>query len=350
MAQREALCRNLLDEFGAKITRHYKDELVHGCLLPWGNHTDQGKNPSASLNYDKLTYKCLGCQGGGGLLWFIAACRGTTGDEARAWLAKETGQGQVQELSALLAYFDAVYAPKARRPPISTYAERVLDPWLLIHPYMTEVRGIPEETLIRFKVGYDEHHPVGDGKTSERIVIPVFFNGKLVGWQTRRLGDDGTPKYLSSAEFPKDRTLYNHDPRARRRLVVVESALSVLSKFHVIPDVGATFGATVTDDQIKLMAKYDEVIIWPDNDDAGWNSVVGLVTVNPKSGKKAVVSEGVGQRLIPFTKVKVVQSPFAGDPCDVDDDTAANLVDQAVPFSIWSPPTTLRQFEGVKIA
>lgn len=344
-AQKESLCRDLLSEFGATNVKLRGDELQHGCLLPWANHKDQDRNPTASLNWDKLTYKCLGCGAGGGLLWFIAALRGCTSTEARRWLDKSTGlAGEVMDLHLLLNYFDDVYAERRKPPPIPTYAERILDPWMLIHPYMTEVRGCPEETLVRFKVGYAEDYRVSDTKVSERIVIPHFFKGDLVGWQSRRLWDDGTPKYLSTPEFPKDQTLYNYDPRNHRTAIVVESPLSVLHKTHVLGHVVGTFGASVTDLQVRLLTKYDRVILWMDNDDAGWNAVEGSWEINPKTNKARKISEGLGERLMPFIPVDVVDSPWAGDPCNVSDDEAVRLVENAVPFSIWSRPRELRQF------
>jgi hypothetical protein len=328
-SEKERLCRSLLSEFGATRVRPGKDgELIHSCVLPFGLHKNGDSSPSASLNYKKLTYNCLGCQNSGGLLWFIATCRGERSSQSRKWLNQQTGLGgEEQSLSSLMAYFDEVYKQRPNAvPPIPRMSERVLEPWMVIHPYLTEVRGIPEETVVAFKAGYgDVEVKLNDGTKvkSKRIVIPHYWKGDLVGWQSRRLLDDGTPRYVSSPDFPKDVTIYNHDPRNRPDVVVVESALSVLSKTHLMPIV-ATFGASVTDRQVRLLALHRRLFLWFDNDEAGWNATAS-----------------VAERASPYTQVFAIQSPYAADAGDVDDATAFSLVEQAVPIHLWERPSDL---------
>lgn len=335
---KEQLCRDLLEEFGAVSIRHRpaQSELTHGCLVSPEAHTDQVRNPTASINYDKLTYKCLGCQAHGGILWLITQVRGGTWEEARAWLGKETGTGgTVMPLQQLLAYYDALYADATQRPvPIPTYALSVLEPWLkpvgewAVHPWLTdgipeleiEGRGIPEQNAIDLKIGWD---PADD-----TIVIPHFWKGDLVGWQKRALSGRG-PKYLSTEDMPKDQTLYDYDVM-RRTAVIVESPMSVAKHRHVLP-LEATFGANVTDRQIKLIAcHFERCVLWMDNDKAGWSALEG--------SKDA---PGMMERLAPYCPVWVVDSPFSGDPADLDSERAGYLIEDAVPASSWRRPESL---------
>ena len=330
-SEKERLCRELLEEFGATgIRSNGKGELIHSCCLPFGLHAHGDRNPSASLNYQKLTYNCYGC-GGGGLLWFVGICRGVGTAEARRWLAAETGNGpDEQPLTSLLDFFDAVYAQKQDTPaPIPNMDLRVLDPYRQIHPYMTEVRGCPMETLIEHNVGYGEFRiNLGTPEqpnwvTSPRVVLPHIWRDKLVGWQTRRLLNDGTPKYLNTPDFPKDTTIYDYDPK-RRTAVVVESVLSILrhsSRHHMV----ATFGASVTDRQMRFLSQYERVILWMDNDNAGWRA----------TGE-------IAEHLESYMPVFVVPSPWAADPGDMDDETVDALLAEAVPYSIWTPPMELQ--------
>lgn len=335
-AEKERLCRSLLAEFGATHVRVGDGgELIHGCLLPFGNHRDQDANPTASLNYEKLTYNCLGCGAGGGLLWFIGLCRDESGERARKWLEDQTGTGaDEQSLSSLLEFFDAVYEGQHRHvdPPMPRMDEKVLQPWLAIHPYMTEDRGIPEDTLMDFRVGYGVLRVRATDNTfvdSHRIVVPHFWKGTLVGWQTRRLvKEDGTPKYLSSPDFPKDRTIFNFDPQAKTA-VVVESPMSVLSKAHLDPAIEGTFGAKVTDRQVRLLSIHRKVVLFMDNDEAGWNATRRL-----------------GEALEAYSAVFVAENPYAADPADLDDETYASLVADATPYALWNPPRTLIEWEG----
>jgi DNA primase len=332
-SERERLCRQLLAEFGVPRIHQVRDgELIHGCVLPFGRHKDQDRNPTASLNYKKLTYKCFGCDAGGGLLWFIGLCRGTSATEARGWLDEQTGLGaDEQSLASLLAYFDAVYNPQREvHPPMPKMSAKVLEPWLAIHPYMTEERGCTEETLMQFLVGYAPDYRVRLTEDrfieSSRIVIPHFWQGNLVGWQTRRLANDGTSKYLNSPDFPKDTTIFNYD--ARRPAVVVESPLSVLAMYHRTTVLEGTFSASVTDKQIRLLATHDRVILWFDNDDAGWKA-----------------TEKVGAALEDYSSVWVVDNPYNGDPGDLVKagmiEEALQLIAEPIPYALWRPPTTL---------
>jgi hypothetical protein len=335
-AEKERLCRALLAEFGVtRIVRVTdKGEMIHCCSLPNHNET----NASASLNFKNLTYKCYGCDQKGGLLWYIGTARGTSGTDAAKWLKDQTGLGnEVQSLAALLDYFESLYGGKGTPlAPIPQMHADVLKPWMRIHPYLTDPkaeggRGIPEETVIRFRCGFgDFRYDLGHGNwiTSQRIVVPHFWRGDLVGWQTRRLLKDGSPKYQSSADFPRDRTVFNYD-ESQRRVVVVESPMSVLSKAHLPVHIEATFGASVTDRQVRFLSNHPQVVLFMDNDEAGWKA-----------------TESLTERLAPYCNVFVVESPYAADPADLDDGTYLSLVDGAIPAGLWTRPTELHPWEG----
>lgn len=343
-SEKESLCRSLLAEFGAESVRVRGDEIQHGCLV--GDHRDQIRNPTASLNYEKLTYKCLGCGSSGGLLWLIATLRRCSTEEARRWLEEATGTGnQIMDLSELLRYFDAVYDTKSALPaPIPSYSEKSLEPWALIHPYVTDPpeeggRGISEEAVLKFRIGYAENYQVDKHTTSERIVLPHFWKGNLVGWQTRRIVDDGTPKFLSSPEFPKDSTIYNYEPRAEVA-VVTEAMFSTVR--HDCPEYHfqSTFGASITDRQVRLLSKHRTVILWLDNDDAGWKATEGTWETDWR-GRTTCVREGLGELLSPYCDVLVVDNPYAADPADLDHDTVLRLLGSAVPYGVWTRPERL---------
>ena len=346
-AQKEMLCRSLLAEFGVTSVRESGDgELIHSCCLPTGGHKNGDLQASASLNYKKLTYNCFGCGSSGGLLWFIGLCRGEDSDAARAWLDDQTGSGpDEQSLSSLLEFFDAVYAQESRRTaPIPKMARSVLEPWRLIHPYLTDPieeggRGISEESVVRYQVGYaaefpiwikaPEGHPDADDRgrllvISPRIVIPHFWKGDLVGWQTRRLIDDGTPKYQSSPDFPKDTTIFDYDPK-RPTAVVVESPMSRLACADDVPNMEATFGAKTTDRQCSLLTIHRRLVLWMDNDDAGWKA-----------------TKRIAEYAEPYSDVWVVDSPWDQDSGDLPTEERLRLLADPVPYALWHPPSVVR--------
>ena len=314
--ERRELCLDLLDEFGADnvAVNEHSHEIVHSCCLPLGGHSHGDRRPSASLNYEKLTYICrTGC-GSGGLLWFIAVCRGVDGPTARQWLEQSSGLTE-DAVERLVDVLESIYAPgESIEVPMPSFSPAVLKPWAWVHPYLTELRGIPVANIEQCQVGYDP----GD----QRIVVPHFWEGDLVGWQKRRLVNDGTPKWQSSPDFPKARTLFRMPPRGERP-VVVEAPLSVVAKCHLAPFT-ATFGAQVSDRQVRLLSRFDEVVLWFDNDPAGWDA-----------------TRRVGEALVSSSVVWVVDSPYAADPADMDDDTTESLLASAVPYPLWQPPSTV---------
>lgn len=328
-------CVDLLESVGAeKINvREARGEIIHCCVAPWHNE----KNPSASLNFDKMTYRCLSCPASGGILWLIGVTQGVYGPEARDWLAEQTGLGGKEfQLAPLLQFLDAIEEAASKgRAPVSMprYSEAALEPWKGIYPGLTtgvpdlgiEGRGIPEQNLIEARVGWD--------MDANRVIIPHFWKGDLVGWQSRRILDDGTEKYKSTPEMPRDRTLYRQ-PEGKR-IVVVESPMSVLRHSHHLP-MGGTFGFAITEQQIALLRWYPEIIFWVDNDEAGWRNIEG------HWDEQGIHHPGPADALSAYSNVRVVASDWVGDPADLDDDTAEALVEEAVPLALWERPTVLR--------
>lgn len=260
---------------------------------------------------------CFVC-GGGGVLWFIAVCKGTTSTDAEKWVKREF-KLDFSSPDDFMRVINGILTEQKDRPPaMPRYADAILEPWKAIHPYMTEIRQVPAETIMHFEVGWDP--------TDNRIVIPHRWRGQLVGWQKRRLVEgldkrgNPIPKYQNSPDFPKDRTVYNHDPSISR-IVVVESPMSVLRHWHHASNMVATFGAEMTEQQLGILARHGHVTLWFDPDPAGWNSTKLMV-----------------EYLAPRTDVAVVVSPFMADPADMSDGLVDQLIADAVIWPLWSPP------------
>ena len=320
---KRALALSLLEEFGARVIRppNAQGEIIHSCVLPFGMHRHGDAHASASINYLKLVYNCLGCGCSGGLLWFVSTCRGATAVATRQWLL-EKATVSIDDVPAFLAYLDSLYNPaRAAVEPIPRYSPRVLDPWRFIHPYMTEIRHIPIENLRRFDIGYGNIE-ITPTFHSERIILPHYWRNELVGWVTRRIANDGSAKYLNTEGFPKATTIYNYDPKVPA--MIAEGQMSVLAHPDN-PHMEATFSAEVTQKQVRLLAEHPKVILFFDNDTAGWKATIK-----------------VGAALLGYTEVQVVQNPYDADPADFGDDYR-DL--DLVPFSIWSPPGRLLPYD-----
>lgn len=339
-AHKEQLAETVLTALGIDVLRRQGDELIIGCPVS-DYHRDQQRNPTAALNVDNLLFNCLGCGTGGTVLWLIATVHPEidTIEQAREWLNSEAGLTRAMALPDLLALFDSLYSEK-EPAPLPYYSERLLEPWQGIDGYILDDRQIPIATATRMRLCTDPDGWMGPKenrvRTGPRAVIPHYWRGKLVGWQSRRLpgADPTAPKYLSTPGFPRDETIYDYAPGRQRRRVVVESPMSVLRHRHHQPLVG-TFGSVITERQVDLLTRdCDELVFWLDNDEGGWRTTGGRT----HRGRRY---PGTPERASARCNVLVVSSPFAADPADLEDDVVNALIDDAVPWPIWTRPERL---------
>ncbi len=88
---------------------------------------------------------------------------------------------------------------------------------------------------------------------SGRIIIPVYRENKLVGWQARYVGEppaDYIPKYYTMPGLPKRQVLYNYDVAMYSRFgVIVEGVTDV---WRVGNQGVAILGSTMSNQQIAL--------------------------------------------------------------------------------------------------
>jgi hypothetical protein len=91
----------------------------------------------------------------------------------------------------------------------------------------------------------------------DRVIIPAYMHGQLVGWQARAVGEydwHEVPKYWGMPHMPKKRMLYNWDvAQHSRTLVVLEGAPAVwaMGSWAV-----ALFGKTMSHFQLLLIQEW----------------------------------------------------------------------------------------------
>ena len=331
--QKRQLCIDLLQEFGVTNFRESRDgELTHHCTLGLGGHKD-GSSWTASINYQKLAFNCFVCGYGGSITWWIAVNRGLETEQVEGWLKSRTGYGHQMEMATRLKIIESIINPPNSKPePMPFYSDKVLNRWNqwgMFHSYMTDPwlpneqggRGIPEVNLEKYEIGYQDEPEGKLFNYYRRIIIPVRWKGKIVGWQARRL-DPADPdydiKYKNSPSFPRDRILYGD--YGERHLIAVESPMSVLRHTHQRPIV-STLGSKVTDAQLRLLSSCSSLTLFPDPDKAGYQWTRRILNGLSRS-----------------VPINVVMSPYAKvDPSDLDDNTFINLYDEAVPGALWKP-------------
>lgn len=265
--------RAVLAHFGAEnCTEHIAHdgttEIIHSCLLDrvHPHHANGDRNPSACLNVEKKKYVCFSWGRGCDLATLVARLQGDDVD-----LSPLLRGATLDDEDFATALRKKLGEPlKQFKSPAPTYSPTVLTPWLRPHPYWT-TRGVTDEAMKQLSLGYDE--------AENRVVIPHFMSGKLVGWQKRLVSDGPGPKYRSSQGFPKSTSLYNLDTaQVYPKVCVVESPMSVIRAVSLgIPTVVATFGAKVSEHQADLLHDFETVYVWFDRDKAGWEGQRKLV-------------------------------------------------------------------------
>ena len=228
----------------------------------------------------------------------------------------KTQEGFREELERLFLS-DQVYSVD-----LPSYSERVLDPWMVCHPYMYEDRKVSIEAMARLRIGFDQRE--------NRIVFPHWWEDRLVGWQKRAIpGKDGQwpgtypnyPKYRNSPGFPKSETLYGYDLAAKCQgpVVVVESPMSVARAVtHQFPGVLATFGAKVSASQIDLLRCFNQVVVWFDDDPAGQAGARKLTRGLYRHTEVKVVTPDPGRDLADYATVEDVFAKIESAEAAVD--------------------------------
>ena len=274
-------------------------------LCPFHNE----KTPSFSVTPGKQMYYCFGCGAGGNVFNFIMEYENYTFGEALKHLADRAGvelpkieyskevRQKAEEKAELLEinkqaaqyYYYQLRVEKGQRG----------------YEYLTG-RGLTEETLRRFGLGYsdrgggglyrylkskgysderlrdsglfnvDERHGMYD-KFWNRVIFPIMdVNNRVIGFGGRVMGD-GKPKYLNSPEtkiFDKSRNLYGLNiARTTRRnyLILCEGYMDVIAMHQAgFTNAVASLGTALTSGHASLLKRYtQEVLLLYDSDEAG---------------------------------------------------------------------------------
>lgn len=144
----------------------------------------------------------------------------------------------------------------------------------------------------------------------QRVVLPVYHDGSLVGYQTRRLLDRDTyPKYLTFTSSPDDYWFHVH-PHAGGGdcVVLVEDMLSAIKCSRYMSS-AALFGVSIKDSLLaRLVRHHSKFLIFLDYDN---------VQVKAAARK-------LKKRLDIFGECGIID--LGTDPKDCDDETLRRLL------------------------
>lgn len=276
------------------------------------------KTPSFSVSPDKQLFYCFGCGAGGDVITFIMKSENLSYPEAVAFLAQKVGMQIPEE-----TIDDGATRLKNRILEINRETARFFHAALnspqgsAAREYL-EQRALDKKTITRFGLGYapdswdslikhlrkkrftDAEMAAASIATRtqkgnfvdffrNRLMFPIIdLRGNVIAFGGRKLSvEDKGPKYINSPEtavFVKSRNLYALN-YAKSSLFADELAKSGKERFFILcegymdvislhqagfDNAVAPLGTALTDNQVRIMAKYvPSIIIATDSDEAG---------------------------------------------------------------------------------
>jgi len=337
----------VLDELGIRIQQIHKGEHWASCPLP--SHPGADASPSWSINAENLVYNCFVC-GGGNLPGLVIHMVESVHDwqDALRWLAPFSdvdidGEDDVAFMKQLQGYLDRAETPSKRQrgTTLPYYSNSVIDRLETAPVALLAKWGIKDQrTVEEFRIKYDEERrrlKGGKEYVGPCIIVPHFWHESLVGYQERWLDDDRpkwVAKYTNSDDFPKKETLFNWDravEEARKGLVtvVVESAFTAIRLWELGYSVMATFGASVSDQQVKYLGSLFGGVALSYDSDPDFVNAKGQVVKG--AGQKTLKALTV--RLSDLIPVSVVPQVGLdkGDLADLEDAQIYDLIARARP-------------------
>ena len=253
----------------------------------------KGTNPTQfRVETEKNIWHCFSeCKHGGNTLDFIVKMENCSIHDAAikacGWFdipidEVKTSSGEDKPLEKSAASKPAAkFKPAAPPPPEDDRPNPALkfklDKLQPEHPYLTKERGLTQETINDFGLGYF----TGDkGLMTGRIVIPIHnVKCELVAYAGRWPGEppEGTEKYKLPPKFNKLSEVFNLDQAikepADKPLVIVEGFLDVI-KLHQLGWRNAValmgwFMSPTQEELIRQHAKASHIIVMLDEDEAG---------------------------------------------------------------------------------
>jgi DNA primase len=315
------------------------EEFRFSCPFP--GHANGDETASAYMNRETTAFYCHGCKSAGNAVHFLAKLDGLTPLMAARFIRQRYGMGFQEPDGGLVRELEAIWTPDEHTSCVGANQpiRYQMDP-LPEGPlnYMLE-RGFTKATLEAWEVGYD--------KISDRVAIPVRDeNGELIGFKGRAWRSDHQPKYLVLGDRPGKRARYGfstyevsrvvfglhaamtkHDSCHRKSLVIVEGELNVLAlsqvrdaqEFPSAVAVGSNFSGV---QRRLVLAWADEVVVYTDNDPAGWAAAAKLV-----------------EQLGGYVPSRIALAPPGQDPAEhLPSDRSVIIISEAKPVSeLWMP-------------
>jgi DNA primase len=269
----EAQVENALTKSGVRIVSEIGTHFIVFCEYHNNYHT-----ASAEVDKESGLFYCFSCQSTTDLPHLVMKASGMSYFEALRLIGEED-----YDIAALVA-------KNTEDREIESFDQGIIDRlhssvWGVGSEYF-HTRHINDASIIRFELGYSDKQAM--------VTVPVHSpEGTLWGFVGRSI--EGK-RFKNNRGLNKSLTLFNlHRVWTSPRVFVVESSFDAIRLDQVgIPAV-ATLGAGISNEQIELLRRsFDDIVIIPDNDDAGESmyrkmlKLIPYAQVLPLSGVKDV--------------------------------------------------------------
>ena len=272
------------------------------------------KTPSFSVSPDKGIFKCFGCGVGGDAISFLMKINNNTFYEVIVEQAQKFGipiqtqnfspekteiKNQILEVNQEAVSFfnklllDAPEAAKARDYLFKrNITEEVIEKFNIgysLNSYDSLIKHFQDDKIeLLNKAGLVSEKSSGKGYLDRfrgRIMIPIQDEkGDFIAFGARALEDNQNPKYLNSPDtlvFNKSRSLFalyqaKQSIKEQDSVIIMEGFFDVISAHtHGLTNVVATLGTALTEQHIKILARYSDsrrMYLAFDSDEAGINA------------------------------------------------------------------------------
>lgn len=284
------------------VLKHYSDNDIHdyGETLRTACPIHKSNNPTSFvINKDNTLWYCHsgGC-GGGDVIKFVEVIENVTFLEAKKIVEKILGKELTQ-----IKENDTIKEARKFIEEINNNKdcdEIVLniDDYVRVKTYKDYGEEITSKFDLRFAKEIKGINKEGREYTlKNRLVFPIYKQGKLLFISTRRTKNDGSSKWLHLPRgTKKNKHLYNIDNiTPMKPIYIVEGITDVwrLSSFDM--QAVAIFGSNISDEQVNNIIKLtDTVIICLDGDEAGriGSEKACLKLINKVNLFKIILPEG----------------------------------------------------------
>lgn len=251
-------------------------ELQFRCICP--NHND--RHASACISTESGLWHCFSCGESGNLRSFVRIAGGD-GIDVRNFVTPEDDlkmrMSRIYRESAknILKYendmrFEELYEVESYDNFVNAYnCKEALQ-------YLHKKRKLDVETIMKFGLMY-----AINGRYKNRVIIPYFDNGRVIGMNSRYIGEcESSYRYrynINTARF--ESYLYNYDHIENYDYcILVEGPFDLMYMVQCgFKNVISTLNTRVSLGHIKKLIKFKKIIFCFDNDiesHAGQNAVM----------------------------------------------------------------------------